>query len=198
MNLTYSKIRALDFINNYERRDIEENIVEFKEFINVIITFQNYIAESQVKFPNWKLALDTLTTKFVLHSNSFITLISGTKLDVEYYKNNEKTIIDIPSCQVLLRAQLENFLMADFIYFQPTDVNEGIFRYYCWDYSSLKSISKYKAKSEKLKKNILENESELKQILGENRKLSILYENDKIPKEKIEKLWRFKTKSQLE
>ena len=113
MEYTYKTIRTIEFLNNYQQKDIEKNVKEYKEFLNALVEIQQFIADSKVKFPNWKLAIDTMITKSLLHCNSFVNLISGIDLDLEHFKDKNHKIIDIPSAYVLLRAQLENFLMID-------------------------------------------------------------------------------------
>lgn len=164
MSLNYTNTKLIDFQKNYFDQDVEKNVRTYKGFVNGLIELQSYIAESGVKFPEWKLALDTLTTKYILHAGSFITLIGGTVLDFDKYKGKGKKIIDVPSAQVLLRAQLENFLIADFVYFQPSDENESLFRYNCWHYSSIKSLDKYKTDKPEIKEKIKSFEIELNSL----------------------------------
>jgi hypothetical protein len=185
MKISYRDIRTIEFLNNYNRHDIEENLVTFKEFLNVLIEIQDYISKSKIKFPLWKLALDPLISKFILHCNSFGKLISGIKLDLEHFRDQEKIIIDIPSSQILLRAQLENFLIIDFIYFQPQEEDECKFRFLCWDYSNLKSLSKYKAKSKLLKDQIIESETKINELWGEIEKSNYLMKYSKQERKKL-------------
>jgi len=190
MTINYKTIRTIEFLENYYRQDIEENIKDYKELLNVLFEIQGYISEAKVQFPIWKLALDTMIAKIALHCYSFVQLISGQTIDIDYLKNKNKNnnIIDIPSAYVLLRAQLENFLMIDFIYFQPQSEDESKFRYTCWDYSSLISISKYKTHGKsKLAEAIKENEQEIIDLWSEIEKSSYLKKLTKNQRKRLQK-----------
>lgn len=165
VNLTYKNLRELEFLNGLSRQDIEENLKDYKDFLNVLYDLKMFIANSKIKFPFWKLAIETFITKTILHCFTLSEIVKGQEIDLKSIKDKHYTIIDIPSANVIFRTQLEAFLMVDFIYFQPKNEDESRFRHACWDYSSLKSISKFKTKKGGiLEKEIEESKKEINQL----------------------------------
>lgn len=141
-------LRTIEFLNNYERNDIEENLKQYREIIGVVMELNDYVHESKITMAPWKSYLGTMLQKSALHGYTLSTIVGGQEMEIDYLskKGINRKIIDISSSYVLLRSHLETFLMIDFIYFQPKREAESRFRYMCWEYSSLKSASKYSTK----------------------------------------------------
>ena len=112
---------------------------------------RHYLVKSGVKVPNHIAHIDTLTTKIIFHSNTIYYLLGG--IDLEIKQLNYKTkILDIPSLCVLFRAQLENYLIFDFIYCQTKNQDETLFRYNNWLYAGYLSRKDVPTQSENAKK----------------------------------------------
>lgn len=143
--------QVLRFLSKYLSNDIEANLKDYESIIDTLITLQEYWVQSKIETPLWKVSLDPLTTKAILHASSIKTLLSGTEIPNPNDKKNLK-IIDIPSLYVLIRAQLENLLIIDYIYRNPKNEQESKFRHDCWMYSGLLARKGKTPTSESLKK----------------------------------------------
>jgi len=133
-----------DLINKmhqFQRNSISKNLEDYHGNLDALLFIQTYLTDSKVKFLEWKIYLDTLVTKQILHCNTIYNIFNGLTLKSNLNKIDFK-IFDLPSAQILIRAQLENFLIADFIYFQNCSEEEKLFRFNCWMYDSFLQRSK--------------------------------------------------------
>jgi len=138
LKLTYKDLRALKIWDNFKKNDIETDFNNYLKILDCLISCQQAIVDSKIEIPRWKVYIDTFTTKTILHCNTIASLIKGTKITSKRF-NKDLVVIDLPSINVLFRAQLECFLMFDFIYCQPKKEEEKEFRYCNWMYYSLKN-----------------------------------------------------------
>ncbi len=150
--MDYKTKRTFEFLDNYNRQNIEENVVHYREILGVLVEIHDFIHSSKINLEPWQSSLGTMLNKSFLNGYSITTLVRGQNLEIDYLEKNKinRHVIDIPSVYVLLRTLLENFLMIDFIFFQPKKVELGRFRYLCWEYSSLISASRYSTKDKPL------------------------------------------------
>lgn len=150
---------VLNVYSMYNRQNIEEGIVELQGFNDVLLTLQTFLVESKIEIPEYKNRISSLATKTILNCNSIISLLNGQKIKSKLL-DKELNVIDIPSLFTLTRAQLENYLMFDFIYCQPKNEKEIEFRYYNWILSGLLSRNIFtpygERAKEKKKKDLIE------------------------------------------
>lgn len=146
MNLTYREFKALEIWQKYFNNDIENDYKDSRKILETLIDLQQTVVDAKSKMPDWKLWVDTLTIKFVLHTNTLLDISRGTLLKVQS-NNKEIKLIDIPTMLVVFRSQLECFLMFDFIYVHPNCDDEKEFRYWNWKYDNLLMRKKIPAKS---------------------------------------------------
>jgi hypothetical protein len=118
---------------DFNQRNLSKQIRDFKPMLDALIVLQEYLVKSGVKVANHIAHIDTLITKFIFHSNTIYHLLKGTEFEVKAL-NVKTLILDIPSLYIILRAQLENFLITDFIYCQTSSLEETVFRYNNWLY----------------------------------------------------------------
>ena len=159
---------------DFNQRNLPKQVSELKEYLDTLVVLQEYLAKSKVMIPEFKFHIDTLITKFAFHSNTIYHLLNG--IDMTFKSLNFSTkILDIPSLYILLRAQLENFLIFDFIYCQPITTDESEFRYNNWKLSGYISRRDIPTEGEKAKKT---KESDLKEIkrLQEQIKISKFFQ----------------------
>lgn len=128
-------------MNQFQRNPIGKNLEDYHGNLDALLFMQTYLVDSKVKFPEWKIYLDILVTKHILHCNTIYNIFNGLTLESKLNKIDIK-IFDLPSVQILIRAQLENLLIADFIYFQNCLEEEKLFRFNCWMYDSFLQRSK--------------------------------------------------------
>lgn len=150
MRLSYRELKALEIWQKYFNGDIENDYRDSQRILEALIVLQQAIVDSKIKGPDWKMWVDTLTTKFILHTNSILNISRGTQLKVQSL-GKDLNIIDIPTMLIIFRAQLECFLMFDFIYIRPNSDDEREFRYWNWKYDNLLMRGKIPAKSNLIK-----------------------------------------------
>lgn len=165
MNKHFSNrdIKAIEIWRKYQNSNIEEDAKDIRNILDALIILQQYIVDSKIKIPAWKVNIDTLTSKFILHTNTLTNIALGTNLQSSLLKEDLR-IIDIPSIIVLLRTQLECFLMFDFIYHQPDSDLEKEFRFWVWKYDNLIMRNKIPVRTEKLKSQKIEDQSEILEL----------------------------------
>jgi hypothetical protein len=122
-----------------ERNDLEGLRLDHNELLNAVISLHETLAQSGIKFIEWKRYSDTLMTKFFLHTTSLERVLGGTEISFTALQKNKpsRKILDTPTANVIHRAQLETFLMHHFIYMNPSTDDEKYFRYLIWMYSFL-------------------------------------------------------------
>jgi hypothetical protein len=158
--ITKKEAMMIESFLDFNQRNLPKQVSELKEYIDTLVVLQEYLAKSKVMIPEFKFHIDTLITKYVFHSNTIFHLLNG--IDMTFKQLNFSTkILDIPSLYILLRAQLENFLIVDFIYCQPATIEESEFRYNIWKLSGYLSRKDTPTETEKAKKI---KESDLKEI----------------------------------
>lgn len=169
--LSAKQIIMIKTMQNFDERNLPKQVVQYKEILDILTLLQDYLVKSKVKIPSHLVHIDTLITKIIFHSNTIFHLLNG--IDLEVTPLNFKTkILDIPSLCVLLRAQLENYLIFDFIYCQPQNKEETMFRYNNWLYAgyiSRKDIPAYSEPAKKMKDSDLVEIERLKQLIQNSK-----------------------------
>jgi hypothetical protein len=153
MYISPQTYRAFEILDEFTKSDKKKNLKDYSELISCLIDMQEAIDNSNIStsLPKWKSYIGTFINKAILHCNAIYTLLNEIK--ITYKRKNETIkIFDLPSSYVLLRSQLENFLMMNFIYFMPSNEKEQEFRFNNWLYYSLKQRKKFTAHTDVLKK----------------------------------------------
>jgi len=143
------------------RQNINEGTEESLQFVDILIMLQTHLITSKIDIPEYKNRISSLATKTILNCYSILELLKGQDIDSKYIELKTK-FLDISGLYILLRAQLENFLIFDFIYCQPKNEGELQFRYYNWIYSGLISRNEYYQKGDFLKENRLKDQEEIR------------------------------------
>ena len=136
MKVTPRIYRALETVKKFQEKDLASCLADFKSLLTVLLVLQDYLVKSKIRLAPHKVYIDTFITKFALHSNTIMHNLNGVDLKCEEIGLDAK-IFDLPSLHVLVRAQLETLLMAEFIYFLPANEQELEFRYQNWIYAGL-------------------------------------------------------------
>ena len=136
MKVTPRIYRTLETVTKFQEKDLAGCLADYKSFLNVLLVLQDYLVKSKIRLPDYKNYIDTFITKFALHCNSIMHNLNGVEIKCAEIGLDAK-IFDLPSLHVLVRAQLETLLMAEFIYFLPTSEHELEFRYKNWIYAGL-------------------------------------------------------------
>lgn len=139
MQLNPKDIRAIEIRNDYYKNDLEVSLKEYHEFLDALMYLHETLAELKVKMEDWRVYSDTLMTKFFFHSNTIHSILKGSRLKSRYFNEGklDKKILDIPSLKVVLRAQLETFLMYHHLYVNPQSDDLKELRVHSWIHASL-------------------------------------------------------------
>lgn len=139
MDLSHRDLKAIEILARYQNKDLEVNLIAYRELLGVLISLHEVLAQSQVKFEIWKGYSDTLMTKFFLHSNTLAQILTGGVLQLEFKDGIRRNIkiLDVSSSKVVLRAQLEAYLMYHHIYVNPKTEDEKELRFNAWMCASL-------------------------------------------------------------
>jgi hypothetical protein len=166
MDLTAKDLRAIELFKKYERHNLSENLKEYHFWIDTLIYLHETLSEQKVEIKYWQKPSETLLHKFWFHGLALHSILSGIKLQSVYYKEelNGKSIIDVGSAKVVLRAQLEAFLMYHHIYVNPDNDDVKELRFNAWIYSSLLQRQDFPAKTEYGKKQKMKDSVELEKM----------------------------------
>ena len=158
---------------DFNQRNLPKQVNDYKEILDVLILLQDHLVKSGVKVPNHIAHIDTLISKVIFHSNTIYHLLKGIDLEIKPEKVKIK-IIDIPSLYILLRSQLENFLIFDFIYCQTKSMDETLFRYNNWIYAGYLARRDVPAESEAAKEMKKSDENEIERLKKEKYQIGVL------------------------
>jgi len=166
MDLTAKDLRKIELFKNYERHNLSENLREYHFWLDALIYLHETLSEQKVEIRYWQKPSETLLKKFWFHGLSLHSILSGIRLQSVYYKEelNGKSIIDVGSAKVVLRAQLEAFLMYHHIYINPGNDDVKELRFNAWIYSSLLQRQNFPAKTEYGKKQKMKGSVELEKM----------------------------------
>lgn len=150
MTLTPREIRALQLNRELAQDNLERELAEYHKYVDALIYTNETLVEENVLIPNWQKYSEILLIKFCNHGLSALSLFKGLVLKSEYYDEelSGKFIMDKASIKVILRAQLETFLMYHYIYVNVPDDDLKRLRYLAWVYSGLIQRQKFPAKTE--------------------------------------------------
>jgi hypothetical protein len=149
MNLTAKDLRAIELFQKYEQGSLLANLEEYHSFIDTLIFLHEAISEEKVQVKYWQKLSETLLHKFSFHGLTIHNILSGLELHSNYYKEmSGKKITDIASAKVVLRSQIEAFLMYHYIYVNPDSDDLKELRYNAWIYSGLLQRQEFPAETE--------------------------------------------------
>jgi|WetSurMetagenome_2_1015567.scaffolds.fasta_scaffold00003_237 hypothetical protein len=163
MDLPYRIFKAIELTEKLKVVDIEKEIDSISKIIDALITVQQAVVDAKPKLEDWRSYADSITTKFILHSNSIVTLAKGTYIKSEFLKKEIK-LLDTPTMLVIIRAQLECFLMFHFIYTDAKSDKEKEFRYWNWKYDNLLMRSKISPRTTEIREQIKADKIEIDQL----------------------------------
>lgn len=166
MNFTNKDKIAIEILNQYHQKDLEVSIKEYRELLDTLIYLHETLADLKIPMKNWQIYSDTLITKFFLHSNTLCVILSGINLESKHFQKeiNNKKILDIPSSHVILRAQLECYLMYHHIYVNPESESEKELRFNAWICSGLMERQEFPATHDLSKKQRAKDKEEIEKI----------------------------------
>ena len=148
--------------NQNKTKDFDARLNDYSDFITTLIEFTDNLHTAKVKTEYWKQYLEIQLVKFSLHSSSLLYLMKGTPLKID---KSGKTITyhDISTIYLLVRAQIENYLMFYYLNIQPETFEQGEFRYLLYELSGLSHRQQFNVGTEdqRLQKENEKNEIEV-------------------------------------
>jgi hypothetical protein len=161
MALTVADLQMFRIYKMYQAKDLPSSLGEYHALVDALTYLNETLADQKIEFPHWWTYSDTIVIKFILHSHTIYTIASGNNIQSKYIEELSRTkIIDISSLKIILRAQLEAFLMYHHIYVNPSLDEEKEFRFNAWMYTSLIERQQFPSDSEiartQLKKDAIE------------------------------------------
>ena len=141
---TKRDLRAMQLANNYSQ-NLKQHLIEYHKLIDTLLYLNESLKEANTQIKYWQKYSETLLFKICFHGLTIHKIYSGLELKSEYYHKelNGKIIADRSSAKVLLRSQLEAFLMYYNIYVNPKTDDEKELRYSAWIYASLYQRQKF-------------------------------------------------------
>lgn len=139
MELSPKEVRMAVILSKMQSNNLAVNLKEYHRLLDALFFLHETLSRAKIGVPYWMEPSDTLMSKFYLHSHSFYNLLQGFEVRSEYFKSDldGKRIIDFASAKVLLRSQMEAFLMYHHIYVNPKSESEKELRYNAWLYTSI-------------------------------------------------------------
>ena len=146
--------------NQNRTKDFDSRLNDYSVFITTLIEFTDNLHIAKVKTEYWKQYLEIQLFKFSLNSSSLLSLLKGTPVKIN---KNGKTISyhDIGTIYLLVRAQIENYLMFYYLNIQPETFEQGEFRYLLYELSGLSHRQQFNVGTEDQR---LKKENEKKEI----------------------------------
>lgn len=118
--------------------NLKEKLKEYYETLDTLFYLSETLIEARIKVKYWQKDSEILLHKSYFHGITLHSIYSGEILNSKYYNEiSGKRIIDLYSGKVILRAQLETFLMYCHIYVNPKNDDEKELRHNAWIYTSL-------------------------------------------------------------
>jgi len=139
MQFTKRDLRAMHLASEFAKNSLELQLTEYHKLIDTLIYLNETLREAKVQIQDWQAYSETLLIKFCFHGLTIHNILSGLILQSDYYNEelSGKKIMDKASAKVVLRSQLEAFLMYHHIYLNPKADEEKQLRYFAWVYSAL-------------------------------------------------------------
>jgi len=174
MNTFNPENRALEIFAQYQRENLNEQLEEYYKLIETLIYLNEILRETNFRIQYWEKYSETLLFKLAMHGMTVYDILSGHVMKSRYYPEFDKgiKIIDSASAKVVLRSQLETFLMYNYIYVNPQNEDLKELRYHAWIYSGLLNRQQFPAETEFGKTQKQKDQKELEKIKKRIRELN--------------------------
>ncbi len=142
--LTEKELILIKLLDQSKSKNLEVRLREFQEFIATLISLTDDLHTDKVKTEYWKPFLEIQLAKFSMHSASLAYLFKGTPI-TNSKTGKEFKYPDLSSIFLIMRAQIENYLMFYYLNVQPQSFEEGELRYFFYELSGLSHRQNYEA-----------------------------------------------------
>jgi len=130
----YSKLEK----THYDSKERSQFLKDIKEILDVLGYLLNYLCEENIVIPRHRYLISVLVNKYMLHTFSILRLISGSHIKSRLL-NTQRTVYDIGSIVILTRSAIENYLTFFYLFIQPLNEEEELFRFNLYELSGLNS-----------------------------------------------------------
>jgi hypothetical protein len=132
----------LEVARQIDQKDIEATISDYKSFNGLFVKFIDTLHSEKMECPIWQPYLATHLFKFSLLNSSLIKEFEGVSFN-RPDNNGEYKTYNVSALYLLSRATIETFLLLNYLYFNYKDESQGIFRYFLYEWSGLKTRQNY-------------------------------------------------------
>jgi hypothetical protein len=132
----------LEVARQMDQKDIEATISDYKSFNGLFVKFIDTLHSEKMECPIWQPYLATHLFKFSLLNSSLIKEFEGVTFN-RPDNNGEYKTYNVSALYLLSRATIETFLLVNYLYFNYKDESQGIFRYFLYEWSGLKTRQNY-------------------------------------------------------
>jgi hypothetical protein len=132
----------LEVARQMDQKDIEATISDYKSFNGLFVKFIDTLHSEKMECPIWQPYLATHLFKFSLLNSSLIKEFEGVSFN-RPDNNGEYKTYNVSALYLLSRATIETFLLVNYLYFNYKDESQGIFRYFLYEWSGLKTRQNY-------------------------------------------------------
>jgi hypothetical protein len=134
----------LEISRQQEDKDIASTILDYKSTNDLLIKFIDTLHNEKMECPIWQPYLATHLLKFSMLNSSLMKEFEGINFNIPS-KNIEYKTYNISALYLLCRANIETFLLIKYLYLNNRDESQGIFRFFLYEWSGLKTRQKYPA-----------------------------------------------------
>jgi hypothetical protein len=131
-----------EVLRQINQEDILATILDYKSFNGLLIKFIDTLHSEKMECLLWQPYLETHLFKFSLLNSSLIKEFEGVSFN-RPDNNDEYKTYNISALYLLSRATIETFLLIKYLYLNNKDESQGIFRYFLYEWSGLKTRQKY-------------------------------------------------------
>ncbi len=162
MDIQFYLNRPRDFEYNEEEFPIV--LSDYKRLLDIFIYLMNTMAQKKIKDEGWRFFSETLVIKYILSANSLSQILDGSRIESSL-SNVSVNMIDISSIFILMRAQIENYLLFFYLYLQPKTKDEQRYRFLIYELAGLNSRQKFDVAMPALEKKKQEENARIQDIL---------------------------------
>lgn len=131
-------LHAVKIWQKYNSDGPKEQLQDYHRLLDTLIFLNEILSEKKIAVPQWLKESETILKKFLFHGTTIHQIYAGVTLNSTFYQEvSGSIIIDFASAKVILRSQLETFLMFHHIYVNGANDDAKQLRYYAWYYASL-------------------------------------------------------------
>lgn len=148
-----------------EKEDIGSAISYFNKFLDLLIDLTEQLHNLKIELEPWQEYLEEYLFSYTLLCNSHLHLAKGT-----YIQKKNYSIIDLNSNYLIARAEIENYYTFYYLFIQPENKSEYLFRYLLFKASGLKARQKFTTRSPESQDKQMQEKKRMEELKEEIKK----------------------------